>query len=239
MMTNTHDAPIPPVTLAALRAMPLLAGYDDAALAQVAAGARLRRFRRGEVIFHRGDVGAALFIVEAGRVKIVVPTESGEEALLTVMRPGDFFGELALLDGAPRSATAVALEPVSLWSLHLADLLRPLLAISGAAEMFSVLSRRLRRTDALVEELGYMDLDARLARTLLRLVDEHGIDGPDGQTIDVPLTQTDLAAMVGATRPRVNLLLGSYQDAGLLRLVGRTIVVCDLSALRLRAGLEG
>jgi CRP/FNR family cyclic AMP-dependent transcriptional regulator len=238
MTLSTLQQPAPPSPLEALAAVPLFAGYDDAMLAEVVSTARTRRFRRGEVIFHRGDPGTMLFIVARGRVKISVPTEGGDEALLAVMRPSDFFGELSLLDGAPRSATASALETVEVWTLHRDDLLRPMLDVPGGAAMLGALACRLRRTDAMVEEIGYMDLDARLARALLRLADEHGVDGPGGVTIDLPLTQTDLAAMVGATRPRVNLLLGAYQDAGLIRLVGRAVIVCGLPALRARAGLD-
>lgn len=226
-----------PSPLAALAALPLFAGYDAAMLAEVAAAVRVRRFRRGEVIFHRGDPGTTLFIVISGCVKIVAPTEGGEEALLALMGPSDFFGELSLLDGAPRSATAVALEPVELWVLHRDDVLRPILAVPGAAALLNALAHRLRRTDTIVEEIGYLDLDTRLARALLRLAEEHGIPDGEGVRIALPLTQTDLAAMVGATRPRVNLLLGAYQDAGLVRLAGRALILRDLSALRVRAGL--
>lgn len=221
----------------ALAAVPLFANHDADALTRIAAVTQRRQFRRGEVIFHRGDPGASLYIVAAGRVKIMVPTDDGDEMVLTVMRPGDFFGELALLDGAPRSATAMALEAVTVWVLSREDLLGPLATTPAIAPLLAVLAQRLRRTDLIVEDLGYLDLDARLARALLRLADEHGAEGPEGTVIDLPITQTDLAAMVGATRPPVNLLLGAYQTAGLIRLVGRAIVLRDLPALRVRASL--
>ena len=95
--------------VASLALIPFFSGLDAAALERVAAGTRTRRFRRGEVIFHAGDPGDALFVIVSGEVKIAVPSESGEEAILTTLREGDVFGELALLDGAPRSATAAAL----------------------------------------------------------------------------------------------------------------------------------
>lgn len=96
---------------AALTAMPFFAGLDAAALDRVASGTRIRRFRRGEVVFHVGDPGDALFLISSGSVKITLPSETGEEAILATLQPGEVFGELSLLDGAPRSATAVALEP--------------------------------------------------------------------------------------------------------------------------------
>src|SRR5262245_66285776 len=97
--------------LAALTSMPFFAGLDAAALDRLASGTRIRRFRRGEVVFHVGDPGDALFLISSGSVKITLPSETGEEAILATLQPGEVFGELSLLDGAPRSATAVAHEP--------------------------------------------------------------------------------------------------------------------------------
>ena len=91
----------------ALERVQLFTGLDSASLERLATGLRTRRFRSNEVLFHQGDPGDALFIVTAGAVKILLPSEEGDEAILATVRPGAFFGELALLDGAPRSATAV------------------------------------------------------------------------------------------------------------------------------------
>jgi len=224
------------VLLSTLAAVPLFAGYDRDELTRLAATVRLRRFRRGEVVFHRGDPGSTLFVVATGRVKIVAPTEAGESALLAVMGPGDFFGELSLLDGDPRSATAIALEPLELWTLHRDEVLGPLLAVPAAAALLRVLAMRIRRCDTLVEEVSYLDLSTRLARALLRLAEDHGEPGPGGITITLSLTQSDLAAMIGGSRPRVNVLLGQYQNEGFLRFAGRAIVLSDLQALRAYAG---
>ena len=100
----------------ALAAVPLFAGLDGDGLASLVRGMRVRRFRRGETVFHLGDPGDALFIVMSGSIKITLPADTGDEAILATLRPGDFFGELALLDGAPRSATAIAIEPTE--TLH-------------------------------------------------------------------------------------------------------------------------
>ena len=102
---------VEPIVAPALRACALFRNMDDGALAEVAGRLRHRRFRRHEVIFHAGDPGDALFIVVSGSLKIVLPSPEGNEAIIATLRPGDFFGELAVLDGEPRSATAVALEP--------------------------------------------------------------------------------------------------------------------------------
>ena len=101
----------------ALAAVPLFGGLDEAGLASLLRGMRIRRFRRNETVFHVGDPGDALFIVMSGSIKITLPADSGDEAILATLRPGDFFGELALLDGAPRSATAIAIEPTETYVL--------------------------------------------------------------------------------------------------------------------------
>lgn len=233
-MAHTSD---PSPARMALEASGLFLSCPTVVLDKLAARLRSRRFRRGEVMFHRGDPGTTLYLIAEGRVKVTVPTDEGADVVLTVLRPGDLLGELAVFDGAPRSASAVALEPVTVWTLHRDDLLGCLQDPATAAAMLAALARRLRRADELVEDLSSLALDARLARVLLRLAEDHGEDGHGGTVIDVPLTQSDLAAMTGATRPPVNLLLGAYQDAGIIRFAGRAIVVRDASALRLRAAL--
>src|SRR4029077_10912785 len=101
-----------PFAIDALRRCALFAKVTDEALVACVRSLKVRRFRRGETIFHQGDPGDSLFIIESGAVKIVLPSPEGEEgAIIATLTRGDFFGELALLDGAPHSATAVALEP--------------------------------------------------------------------------------------------------------------------------------
>ena len=218
---------------AALSAMPLFRGLDDDALESIARGLRTRRFRRGEVIFHLGDPGDALFIVSSGAVKITLPSETGDEAILATLRPGDFFGELALLDGAPRSATAAALEPTETLVLP-RQRFRELIATEPVIRdaLLASLARELRRLTLHVEELHFLDIAGRLAARLVRLADEHGKSLPDGSVrLDAPLTQSDLAAMVGCTRQSVNKMLGMFVDDGLIRRDREAIVVVDLPRL--------
>jgi len=216
-----------------LATVPLFGGLDGASLDSVAHGMRSRRFRRGETIFHLGDPGDALFIVASGIVKITLPSETGDEAILATLRPGDFFGELALLDGAPRSATAVALEPTETLVLP-RDRFRDLISAQPAIRdaLFAALAKELRRLTIHVEELHFLDIAGRLAAVLARLAREQGV-GADGGSIRLaaPLTQTDLASMVGCTRQSVNKLLGLFVDDGLLRLERDAIVVVDYDGL--------
>jgi CRP/FNR family transcriptional regulator, cyclic AMP receptor protein len=219
--------------VAALAAVPLFAGLDTAGLESLARAVRPRRFRRGEVVFHLGDPGDALFVVSTGAVKITLPSESGDEAIIATLRPGDFFGELALLDGAPRSATAVALEPTETLVLP-REPFRALVAMEPAIRdaLLTALARELRRLTVHVEELHFLDIAGRLAARLAHLAVEHGKSGPDGTLrLDAPLTQTDLASMVGCTRQSVNKLLGLFVGDGLIALDREAIVVLDLDGL--------
>jgi CRP-like cAMP-binding protein len=216
-----------------LAGIPFFSGLDAASLESVGRGMRARRFRRGEVIFHQGDPGDALFIVMSGAIKIMLPSETGDEAILATLRPGDVFGELALLDGAPRSATAVALEATETLILP-RDQFRELLATEPAIRdaLLASIAAELRRLTNHVEELHFLDITGRLASRLARLAAESGTAEPDGTVrLKAPLTQGDLAAMIGCTRQSVNKLLGMFTDDGLIRLERDSIVVLDLDAL--------
>jgi CRP/FNR family transcriptional regulator, cyclic AMP receptor protein len=216
-----------------LATVPFFSGLDAASLERVGRGMRTRRFRRGEVIFHLGDPGDALFIVMTGAIKIMLPSDSGDEAILATLHAGDVFGELALLDGAPRSATATALEPSETLILP-RDQFRELLATEPAIRdaLLAALAGELRRLTNHVEELHFLDITGRLASRLARLANESGKKLSDGTIrLGSPLTQGDLAAMIGCTRQSVNKLLGMFTDDGLIRLERESIVVLDLDGL--------
>lgn len=218
----------------ALAAVPLFAGLDEDGLAGLVRGMRVRRFRRGETVFHLGDPGDALFIVMSGAIKITLPADTGEEAILATLRPGDFFGELALLDGAPRSATAVSIEPSETYILG-RDRFRELIATEPIMRdaLLATLAAEVRRLTHHVEELHFLDITGRLAARLTRLAGEAGaVRLPDGTVrLAGPLTQGDLAAMIGCTRQSVNKLLGMFTDDGLIRLDKDRIVVLDPDGL--------
>lgn len=217
----------------ALRAVRLFRGLDLEVVASLARSMRVRRFRRGEVVFHQGDPGDALFVVTAGAIKISLPSEAGEEAILATVRAGDFFGELALLDGAPRSATATALEASETWMLP-RDRFRELIGTEPTIRdaLLASVAGELRRLTHHVEELHFLDITGRLAARLSRLAAEQGVATSDGSVrLDAPLTQGDLAAMIGCTRQSVNKLLGLFVDDGLLRLEREAIVIVDLPGL--------
>jgi len=218
----------------ALAAIPVFGGLDEEGLSNLSRGMRIRRFRRGETVFHVGDPGDALFIVMSGSIKITLPADSGDEAILATLRPGDFFGELALLDGAPRSATAIAIEATETYVLP-RDRFRDLIATEPVMRdaLLATMAAEVRRLTHHVEELHFLDITGRLASRLARLANESGATPqPDGSIrLAGPLTQGDLAAMIGCTRQSVNKLLGMFTDDGLIRLERDRIVVLNLDGL--------
>jgi CRP/FNR family cyclic AMP-dependent transcriptional regulator len=228
-----------PFVREALQACRLFAGLDESGLSLVSAALRGRRFRRGEVIFHEGDPGDSLSIVARGSVKILVTAEDGTEpAILTTVGPGGFFGELALLDGRARSATAVAVDPVETYVLRRDAFARRVddqPALRHA--LLAALAGEIRRLTAQLEDLHFLDLPGRLARHLLRRIEAADGRLPDDEVrLPWPYTQGELAGMIGGSRQSVNRLLADFVGQDLLRFDGDEIVIVD--ARRLAAAAQ-
>jgi CRP-like cAMP-binding protein len=220
----------------ALARCPLFEHASRNILESLAGRLRRRRFRRNEVIFHQGDPGDALHIVAAGAVKILLPSAEGDEAIIATLRPGDFFGELALLDGAPRSATAAALEQSDTLVLPRDVFMGLLDTLPGLRDaLLAGLAHELRRLTGHVEELHFLDLAGRLAMRLTRLARETAPDAHGEIRLDWPYTQSDLAAMIGGTRQSVNRLLSELVEQDLIRIEPDALVIADLDELARRA----
>jgi CRP-like cAMP-binding protein len=223
------------VQTAALRRVSLFAELAADELAALAAGLQRRRYRRGQVIFRQGDPGTSLYLIDSGAVKILITTPEGKGLVLRLLAAGDFFGELSLLDGEPRSADAIAQTACDLLLLRREDFLRFLEARPAvAASLLAAVSRRLRYTSRQAQETAFLDVPARLARVLLELVEARGQAVPEGQQIGQFPTQTELAEMVGATRESVNKWLGVYARQGLLRRDRGAVTVLQPDELRKR-----
>jgi len=215
--------------------VPFFSGLDTESLAELSAAARRRTFRAGEIVFHRDDPGQVLYVIRAGKVKIYITSQDGQEVSLAVFGPGDYFGELALLDGQPRSASAVAIEAVEAFALQRTDFLNAVMRHPRIAiQVMNVLSQRLRQTDAMIEDLLFLDVHGRVAKKLLDLAELHGVSTPDGILIDMRLTQSDLAALVGASRESVNKVMGYFVAKRFLSTEKRKITILRLADLRRR-----
>lgn len=197
----------------------LFASLPREELLGLASRLRVRRFAKGAMIVRIDEAERSLFLIRSGTVKVMRPLATGDEAVMSILGPGEFFGELGLLDGQGGTATVVALEAAEILVLSREDFLGYLQAYPPAAgAAIALLSERVRYLGDQLEEAYALELPQRLARRLLALGRTHGKKTPVGLAIDLPLTQSDLAGMVGASRQRVNRLLGEWQDRGLLRL---------------------
>ncbi|MGD9048644.1 MAG: Crp/Fnr family transcriptional regulator [Anaerolineae bacterium] len=191
-----------------------------------------RTFGKDTIIFHKGSPGRSLYIIESGRVRIFLLSRSGQEIWVNVYGPGDVFGELALLDGLPRSAGAMVLEKTVVYTLYRDDFSACVEAYPRMARsIIAELCARLRYTTDYVEHLAFLDASSRVAVKLLELVGGDGLPA-ESTEIDLQLTQTELAFWIGARRETVNKVLASYREQGLIDVDGRKITILD------RAGLE-
>lgn len=218
-----------------LATVPLFHGLPPAVIEELATRVRRRRFSAGEVIYHEGDPGRSLCIIDSGRVKITSTSEQGQEALLAVLGPGEFHGELALFDDSPRSADAVALEPTQMINLTREDFLKVLDHYPAVARhLLAVLAQHIRRLTAEVSDIVFLDVDSRIAKRLIELAASHGQDTAEGRLIALPLSQAEIGQMVGATRESVNQCLRRFQSAGLISVSRQKIIVIKPEGLQRR-----
>jgi CRP/FNR family transcriptional regulator/CRP/FNR family cyclic AMP-dependent transcriptional regulator len=216
----------------ALQQVPFFANLNVDEAAGLGEHLVLRRFNPDQIIFHLGDPGGLLYIITAGKVKISRSTAEGQEALLAILGPGDFFGELALLDDSPRSATAEAIEPTETYTLHRDEFMEFINSNPRFAHhVLYTLAKRIRHLNNQISDIFFLDLPGRLARTLLLLANDHGRKVASGTLIDLSLTQTDLAEMTGATRVSINKALGRFRRAHWIEVDGRHFTILDKKAL--------
>ncbi len=228
METTVQDSPN-------LSRVSLFADLDEEGIKELSAIARKRIFRQGEVIFHRDDPGQVLYIIREGKVKICLTSPDGQEVSLTVLGAGECFGELAILDGEPRSTDAIALERLEVYTLQRQDFINVVLNHPKIAiQVMKVLSQRLRQTDQQIEDLLFLDVYGRVAKKLLELSESHGVPTPQGIRIDLRLTQQELASMVGASRESVNKVMGYFTDKRYVMTDKHKITLMKLADLRRR-----
>jgi len=196
---------------------------------------RRRRYRKGVTVFLDGDPGRDLYVIETGSVKICMTTSDGKEMTLAILAAGEFFGELALLDGQPRSSDAVTMEDCQFLLLERGEFMHFIDEHPSVAHrVMQVLSRRLRDNNQLVQDAAFFDVAARLARVILRLAESVGQSDGGATTISRRLTQNDLAGMIGTTRESVNKWLAFYERQGLVERRAGLIRVLDAEGLRRR-----
>jgi CRP-like cAMP-binding protein len=211
---------------------PLFGGLDEASRKAVAGELREAAYEPGQVIFSRGDPGSELHIVSKGRIRLSVLTSDGRELSFAHVEPPSIFGELAIFDGRPRSADATAVNRVETLMLSKAAFVRLMesrLSIGEAALRF--LAGRLRDADEQLEAIALHPIEARLARFFLASVRQKDPEGrAEKISLALPISQSELALLVGASRPKVNAALGMLESEGAIERRGQQ-VICDIAAL--------
>lgn len=216
---------------AVLKANLLLGCLPGPALDKLAMLAIRRSYSRGARIFAEGDPGDALLGLISGQVRISASTAGGQEVFLNILESGDSFGEIAVLDGHPRTACADALTDTELFVIRRADLL----ALIGkepqlATQLLQLLCKRLRWTSDLIEEAAFLSVPARLARRLMKLAEEHGstVDG----LVTLHISQAELAGFMSVSRQIVNQHLQQWRKRGWIDLARGRVVIRDPDGLR-------
>jgi len=216
-----------------LRNVPIFADQDDNELDKIAKLGTRKKYKKGNIIVLEQEMGAALFVIITGKVKVVRTDEEGREVILSIFGPGEFFGEMSLLDGLARSATVVATAKSELFMIHrreFLDLLNefPAVAISLLAE----LTMRLRKADAQIKSLSLKDAAGRVANVLLLLADDVGVFKKGKVVIeDLPLQQ-DMANMAGTSRETVSRMIHQFMEKGHVALEGNTLTINNYDDFR-------
>lgn len=210
----------------------LFRDLDGEMVDQVAKMAVTRRLGRDESLFMKGDEADGLYGVIDGSVKISTSSASGKEMIISVMRPGDVFGEIALLDGQPRTADAGAIEPTELFLVRRADFLsflrdQPALAI----HLLELLCDRMRKTNEILEDNAFLDLPARLAKRVLGLARANAAGKPQGSPLTLNISQATLANLMGTTRESINKHLQVWRHDDWIALKRGQIQILDPLAL--------
>lgn len=214
--------------------LPLLARLPREDRQALASRARLRSYPAGTTIFGEGEAGDSLHVVVEGLVRIAVTSGSGDEATVAVVGPGDCFGELSLLDGRPRSASAITSVMTRTFVVTRETFVdwiseRP----AAALAILETLSLRLRKTDQALADMAFLDLTHRLAKQLLTLAAIHEIETAlDGGTLKLKVTQGELASMLGVSRESVNKQLNVFARSGWVTTSRGAVTLNDMAALR-------
>jgi CRP/FNR family transcriptional regulator, cyclic AMP receptor protein len=223
---------------AALHQTAIFGELHDSALRELAQVCLQRNYRSRQYLWYQGDPGDYLVVIVQGLVKVTVTSPHGDEMLLVTVGPSEVVGELSVIDGGARSASVVALRPTTGIIIGRA----PLIALmQRSPELLDVLLRSMgalvRRLTETATDLVFLDLAARVAKLLLREAEGRSREQRQGAFVDLGLTQTELAQMVGASRPAVNRVLQSLAARGSISIEGHKIIINDPTALRRRAGL--
>lgn len=209
-----------------LRTVPVFADLSDADIESLSRLCTRRRYPKDTVVFFENEEGDFFFMIVEGRIKVTILGDDGREIILSVVGPGDFFGEMALLDYEPRSATAIAAEETELLCLHRNDLQTVLTDNRAILTSFiKVLTSRLRKANHQISTLALLDVYGRVARVIMEMAKEEGRRLKDGRIAFRRATHQEIANRIGTTRETVTRMLKEIERQGLIEIDGKEIVV--------------
>ena len=219
-----------------VRRAPLFTALDEAAAVSLRASMDTVKIAKGSILFKEGDDGEHLYVIIDGKLKLGTSSGDGRENLLSILGPGEMFGELSLFDPGPRTSTATAVTDAKLLSLSHEKVI-PWLKQNPevSLQLLTRLSQRLRRTNEAVGDLVFSDVPGRVAKALIDLGDRFGKTTPEGLLVNHDLTQEELAQLVGASRETVNKALADFAGRGWLKLDGRSVLIADVDRLSKRS----
>ena len=228
--------PLVPIDQEVIRKAPLFTALDDAASASLLANMVSVKISKGTILFAEGDGGDQLYVIAEGKLKLGTSSGDGRENLLSILGPGEMFGELSLFDPGPRTSTATAVTDAKLLSLGQEKLL-PWLAENPkvSLQLLASLAQRLRRTNEVVGDLVFSDVPGRVAKALIDLGERFGKKTDEGLFVHHDLTQEELAQLVGASRETVNKALADFAGRNWLKLDGRAVLITDFERLSKRS----
>lgn len=231
-MARTSSYPHPGTTedpariRATIARAPLFNALPIPAIEDLTERVAVKRVNVQSSIVSQDEPGESMFVIMTGRVKVVIFGENGREVTLSILRPGDAFGEMSLFDGEARSANCIAIEPTTLLVLSREDLLRHLANHPRTAlNLLGEMARRLRRADETIAQLALCDVNERLIFRLIALAKEEGTESPDGILVRRRPTQQELANMIGSCRETISRAFNQLARDGLIIPRGRSLVV--------------
>ena len=209
-----------------LRTVPIFSELTDGDISSLARLSSRRRFPKDTVVFFENEEGDFFFMILEGRIKVTILGDDGREVILSMLGPGDFFGEMALLDNEPRSATAIAVEESELLQLHRTDF-QTVLTDNRSIQhaLIKILTGRLRRANHQISTLALLDVYGRVARVIVDMAREEGRRLRDGRIAFRRATHQEIANRIGTTRETVTRMLKDLERQGLIHVEGKEIVV--------------
>jgi CRP/FNR family transcriptional regulator, cyclic AMP receptor protein len=216
-----------------LRNVPIFADLEDKDLEKIVKLGTHQKYKKGNIVVLERESGAALFVIISGKAKVVRMDEDGREVILSIFGPGEFFGEMSLLDGLARSASVVATEKSELFMIHRRDFLGllhdfPTVSIS----LLSELAMRLRKADMQIKSLSLKDAAGRIANVLLMLADDVGIFRKGKAEIDDLPLQQDIANMAGTSRETVSRVIHQFSESGEVQTKGNKLTISNYEEFR-------